>query len=88
MLKITRSTDADTTTLALSGRMDAGQLVDLRRWLDEESGRALVLDLGEVNLVDVDVVRFLVQCETEGIRLAHCPGYVRKWMVREKPPPR
>jgi len=54
------------------------------RILEEERGHGVVLDLGEVNLVDVDVVRFLVDCETQGIRLAQCPAYVQKWMAREK----
>ncbi len=85
MLKITRSTQAGTTTLALSGRVGSEHLPDLRRWLEEDRGQAVVLDLGEVTLVDVDVVRFLVECQTRAIRLAECPGYVREWMVREKP---
>jgi ABC-type transporter Mla MlaB component len=85
MLKITRSTEAGTTTLALSGRVGSEHLPDLRRCLEEGRGEAIVLDLGEVTLVDVDVVRFLVECQTRAIRLAQCPGYVREWMVREKP---
>ena len=84
MLKITRSTQAGTTTLALSGRVGSEHLPDLRRCLEEDRGQAVVLDLGEVTLVDVDVVRFLVECQTRAIRLAQCPGYVREWMVREK----
>jgi ABC-type transporter Mla MlaB component len=84
MLKITRSTEAGTTTLALSGRVGSEHLPDLRRCLEEDRGQAVVLDLGEVTLVDVDVVRFLVECQTRAIRLAECPGYVREWMVREK----
>ena len=43
----------------------------------------MVLDLGEVTLVDVDVVRFLFDARP-GIRLAECPAYVREWMVRER----
>ena len=42
----------------------------------------MVLDLSEVSLVDVEVVRFLSLCEMQGIRLAHCPAYIREWMVR------
>jgi hypothetical protein len=61
-------------------------LPDLRRCLEEDRGQVIVLDLGEVTLVDVDVVRFLVECQTRAIRVAQCPGYVREWMVREKPP--
>ena len=86
MLKITRSMQVGTTTLALSGRVGGEHLPELRRCLEEERERGVVLDLGEVNLVDAEVVRFLVECRTQGIRLAHCPGYVREWMAREKPP--
>jgi anti-anti-sigma regulatory factor len=84
MLKITRSTNAGTTTLTVSGRIDAGQLSDLRGLIEAERTTDVVVDLNEVSLVDVEVVRFLRQCEMQGIRLAHCPAYVREWMVREK----
>jgi len=83
MLKITRSTNAGTTTLTVSGRIDAGQLSDLRGLIEAERTSDLVVDLNEVSLVDVEVVRFLRQCEMQGIRLAHCPAYVREWIVRE-----
>ena len=86
MLKITRSTQAGITTLALSGRVSTEHLPELRRFLEEERGQGAVLDLGEVTLVDLDVVRFLIECETQAVRLAQCPGYVREWMVREKQP--
>ena len=75
----------ETTTLALSGRVGAEHLPELRRCLYEERACDMVLDLSEVNLVDAEIVRFLVECGIDGIRLAHCPGYVREWMVREKP---
>lgn len=42
------------------------------------------LDLSEVTLVDIAVVRFLISCETEGMELAQCPPYVREWMLRER----
>ncbi|HEY2644900.1 MAG TPA: hypothetical protein VGI56_14180 [Galbitalea sp.] len=86
MLKITRSTHSGTTTLMLSGRIGADHLPDLRRSLADERGQGVVFDLREINLVDVDVVQFLVECEAVGIRLRHCPAYVREWMAREKPP--
>lgn len=34
----------------------------------------------EVTLVDSEVVRFLAQCETNGLRLMNCPAYIREWM--------
>jgi len=87
MLKITRMTNGGTTTLIVSGRIDAEQLPDLRRLVEAEQASDVVLDLNEVNLVNVGVVQFLLHCEMQGIRLAHCPAYVQEWMVREKRPP-
>jgi len=83
MLRIVRSFDGNTTTLAVSGRIDAQQLPELRRFVEEERARDLVMDLGEVSLVDVEVVRFLLRCEGQGVRIARCPAYVREWMARE-----
>jgi anti-anti-sigma regulatory factor len=84
MLKITPVKNAGTTTLIVSGRIDAEQLPDLRRSVETEHASDVILDLNEVSLVDVEVVRFFVHCEMQGIRLAHCPAYVREWMLREK----
>jgi anti-anti-sigma regulatory factor len=84
MLKIARKTNAGTTMLIVSGRIDAAQLPDLRRMVEAEHASEVVLDLNEVTLVDVEVVRFLLHCEMQGIRLAQCPAYVREWIVREK----
>src|SRR5262249_4252930 len=84
MLRIVRSIDAGTTTLSVSGRIDSEQVPQLRRSVEAERGQDIVLDLGEVGLVDVEAVRFLVQCETQGVRLSRCPAYVREWMARER----
>ena len=84
MLKMTRVKNAGTTTLIVSGRIDAEQLPDVRRLVESEHASDVVLDLNEVSLVDVEVVRFLLHCEAQGMRLESCPAYVREWMVREK----
>jgi hypothetical protein len=47
-------------------------------------GAGTVLDLGEVTLVDVDVVRFLKACEADGVEVVHCSRYIREWMLREQ----
>ena len=87
MLRIVRSFDGNTTTLAVSGRIDAEQLSELRRLIDEtERANEVVIDLSEVNLVALEVVGFFVHCEMRGIRLTNCPAYVREWMAREKRP--
>ena len=43
-----------------------------------------MLDLDEVTLVDVEVVRFLGGCEATGIALLHCSPYIREWIAREQ----
>jgi hypothetical protein len=43
-----------------------------------------VLDLEEVTLVDIEVVRFLGDCEDNGIELSRCSPYVREWINRER----
>jgi hypothetical protein len=46
-----------------------------------------VLDLEELDLVDVEGVRFLNACEAEGISLLHCSPYISEWMLRERSRP-
>jgi hypothetical protein len=86
MLKITRLSHAGTPTLIVSGRIGAEQLPELRRAVEVETARDLVIDLKEVTLVDVEVVRFFRCCEKPGHPPRDCPAYVREWMAREKPP--
>jgi len=42
-----------------------------------EAGSRKVLDLTDVTLVDIAVVRFLICCEDEGVELVQCLPYVR-----------
>jgi hypothetical protein len=46
--------------------------------------RTIVLDLRDVRLADRDEVKFLRDCEADGMQLENCPAYVREWMEREK----
>jgi predicted metal-binding protein len=43
-----------------------------------------IVDLSEVTLVDLGVIRFLMGCEDEGTKLSQCPPWVREWMTRER----
>jgi hypothetical protein len=47
-------------------------------------GPNVILDLGEVTVVCVEVVRFLGSCERGGAELLHCPSYIREWVSREQ----
>ena len=73
-----------TVVLRISGRIDAEQLSELRACVLKH-GPGVVLDLGEVQLVDVAAVRFLAQCDTAEMELRNCARYIREWMDRERP---
>jgi predicted metal-binding protein len=45
--------------------------------------RTIVLDLQDVRLADRDAVKFLRDCEANGMKLENCPEYVREWIERE-----
>ena len=83
MFKLQRVIESGLVRLIVIGRIDATQLPDLRDFIWSEPAVDVVLDLLEVTLVDSEVVRFLVQCETNGLHLTNCPAYIREWMDRE-----
>ena len=70
-------------TIKLIGRIRTEHLSELRAQLDAIS-TGVVLDLGEVSLVNLEVVRFLSKCESQGIPLLNCSAYIRKWIEREQ----
>ena len=82
-LKIERYSDGPSTTIRLIGRMQAEHLAELEKQI-RESGSKIVLDLEEVNLVDVEVVRFLGMCEAQGVKLLNCCPYIRDWIGKER----
>ena len=76
-LKIERYSEGPTsTTIRLIGRMQAEHLAELEKYI-RESGSKIVIDVEEVDLVDVQVVRFLGVCEAQGITLLNCSLYTR-----------
>jgi hypothetical protein len=70
-------------TLRLIGRVESGHVGELRDHIRSHHVK-VVVDLDEVRLVDVSVVRFLVTCEGQGVELLNCPPYIREWMGRER----
>ena len=82
-LKIETASDGHITSLRLTGRIEAEYLDELEAHVRKHRP-LLALDLDEVALVDVAVVRFLIACEAEGIELRHCAPYIREWMSTER----
>ena len=83
MLRIEKESDGHTTTLQLSGRIQSANIGDIQAQMGDEHV-CISMDLGDVTLVDVEVVRFLSECEDQDIALVHCPPYVREWILRER----
>ena len=82
-LRIETAPGHQRTTIKLIGRIQTGHLSELRAQLDAIGG-SIVLDLGDVSLVNLDVVQFLSTCESQGIQLLNCPAYIRKWIDSER----
>ena len=84
MLRIQREANGQ-VVLTISGQLHGDNLTELKKLIDAgETGRRIVLDLRELTLVDQDAVRFLRQCEADGIELENCPPYVGEWMARQR----
>ena len=81
-LRIDKTSDGLRTTIRLSGQIQWEHLEELKSQMP--GGAETVLDLDEVTLVDVDVVRFLKACEAAGVEVVHCSRYIREWMLREQ----
>ena len=83
MLKIEKENGERVTKLRLSGRIQSDQIASIRSEMGDE-GTSKILDLSQVTLVDLGVVRFLLTCEEQGVELLLCPPYIREWMLRER----
>ena len=81
-LKIEKYADGNSTTIRLIGRMQSEHLEELQKQI-HESGPAITLNLEEVTLVDVEIVRFLGTCEARGTTLLNCSPYIRDWIAKE-----
>jgi hypothetical protein len=86
-LKIERTSSGRETRVRLSGQLRSEHLGELEAELARGESR-VALDLEEVDLVDVQGVRFLNECEAAGIPVLHCSAYIRAWMLRERREPK
>ena len=84
-LKIVSGHAGQRMILRLSGRIRSTDVEVIREELHGKA-RGAVLDLEEVTLVDLDVVRFLGAREAEGVELVNCSPYIRDWIIRERSP--
>jgi ABC-type transporter Mla MlaB component len=84
VLRSDRAIEGEFVVMTLSGHLAVEELDDLRRLMNAESVRRLVLDLSDVTLVDREAVALLTSFEAAGVQLRHCPAYVTAWMAAER----
>ena len=69
--------------IRLSGEFRVDQLDQVKTEI-ERCESPVVLDLEELDLIDLEGVRFLNACESEGVSILHCSPYIREWMLQER----
>ena len=65
--------------IRLIGELRIAHLEDVKSET-EAAESPIILDLEELDLIDIDGVRFLNACEAKGISVLHCSPYIREWM--------
>ncbi len=66
----------------MSGRIDTGDIAELKMQMQIQSPSAL--ELSDLTMLDADAVRFLAAAEAAGTELRNCPLFVREWIRREQ----
>ena len=83
VLRIERIPELHKVRLRLSGQFRSHHLDQVKAEISRGEPIA-ALDLEEVDLVDIEAIRFLNAREDEGILVLHCSPYIKEWMSRER----
>ena len=86
-LKIRQVADKRGRHICLSGQLRSEHLAQLKSEV-ERGGPRVTMDLEELDLVDIEGVRFLNACELAGVSILHCSPYIREWMLQERNQPK
>jgi len=81
--RIEKAHSDEVTTLRLIGRLESESLDELKQQIEANRQR-IVLDLEEVDLIAVEVVRFLSACQKDGAAITNASPFILEWMVREE----
>jgi hypothetical protein len=83
MLRIETELDGARIILRLIGRVRFNCIEELRQRIENQKSHT-VLDLAEVDLIDLQSIRFLRECQDRKIELRNCSAYVLEWIRRER----
>jgi ABC-type transporter Mla MlaB component len=82
-LKIKRMCEEHGTRICLSGELRCPHLAAVRAEI-EQAAQPATLDLDEIDIVDIEGVCLLNECQAQGIQVVNCSRYIREWMLQEK----
>jgi anti-anti-sigma regulatory factor len=83
MLRIETEKEGPRIVLRLIGRVRADHIEELRDRVQKQAS-LMVLDLAEVDLIDLQSVHFLRDCQDQKIELRNCSPYILEWIRRER----
>ena len=83
MLRIETEMEGPRAIFRLIGRVRSNCIEDLRERVRDQAS-LIALDLAEVDLIDLQSVCFLRDCQDRGIELRNCPPYILEWIRRER----
>jgi hypothetical protein len=72
--------------IRLSGELRSEHLRQVKAEM-EDCGSLSVLDVEEVDLIDIEAIRFLNSCEARGVSVRNASAYIRAWMMQERERP-
>jgi len=86
MVSTTFANSPSAVTLALTGKICATSLGALRRRIDRARRQrgSVVIDLGEVTLIDRPALQFLAAQTGVGVQIVNCPSYIEHWLRKEE----
>ena len=73
--------------IRLCGELRFADLVQVQTEI-ERCESPVVFDLEELDLIDLEGVRFLNACEAKGISILHRSPYIGEWMLQERGRPK
>jgi DNA helicase TIP49 (TBP-interacting protein) len=82
ILRIERIPELHKVRLQLSGQFRSHRIDQVKAEIIR--GEPTALDLEEVDLVDIEAIRFLNAREDDGISVLHRSPYIQEWMSRER----
>ena len=82
-LRIERTAEGKREIIRLIGRIEQEDLGTLETQT-RGPGQVICIDLRDVTLIDIHVVRYLIARQRDGALFENIPAFIQEWMRREQ----